>query len=252
MHEASLYEQNCFVTLTYNEEHLPDLKSLDYRAFQLFMKRLRKQNTGKKIKFYMCGEYGDEGDRPHYHAALFNHNFDDREYYKTTPAGNRLYISETLNKLWSDENKEPLGYATIGDITFESAAYIARYIMKKQNGKDKNWNYAVPDVETGEILYKEKEFAHMSLKEGIGLKFYKKWKSDIFPEDTCVINGTKTLPPKYYLLKYKEEHPEEYDNLLQARQLRGISKQADNTEERLLVKETVAKAKVKFYLKRDL
>lgn len=237
VHEASLYKQNCFVTLTYNDQHLPDLNSLEYGAFQLFMKRLRKRYNQKEIRFYMCGEYGEKGDRPHYHIILFNHQFEDIQLFKTTPAGNKLFTSEILNSLW------PYGFCTIGEVNFETAAYTARYIMKKVNGKD-NMTYAVPDRETGEILYKEKEFNHMSLKPGIGAKWLEKWQSDVFPHDFVVINGKKIKPPKYYTQKYKKNHPEEYEELQYQRELEAKKHSKDNTAERLLVKEVVLKAKL--------
>lgn len=261
MDEASLHEQNCFVTLTYNDDHLPDLGSLEYRAFQLFMKRLRKKFThglpsrkhqgptkATSIRFFMAGEYGDLKDRPHFHACLFGINFDDRTYFKTTPTGARLYVSDTLNALWSDKNG-PIGHATIGDITFESAAYTARYIMKKVNGHE-NWNYAKPDRETGEINYIDKEFCHMSLKPGIGHGFMQKWKTDIFPRDYCVINGKQVKPPKYYTLLLKKTDPAMHSDVIDNREASAIQKQLDNTEERLLVKEKVLKARLSF-LKRQ-
>lgn len=240
IHEASLYEENCFITLTYSEEHLPDLRSLDYTQFQLFMKRVRKRYSPKRIRFFMCGEYGDEGSRPHYHACLFNHNFEDRKYFKTTKTGSKLYTSEILEGLW------PFGMSSIGDVTFESAAYVARYIMKKVNGRDKR-NYEEIDRETGEVNYREKEFAHMSLKPGLGSGWWEKWKKEVFPHDRCIVNGQAVKPPKYYYLKLKEEQPYEHDEVAMARQLRAEQQKADNTDERLLVKEEVLKARLNLF-----
>jgi len=127
VHESQLHKENCFITLTYAPEHLPQNSSLDYRDFQLFMKRLRKRFTGKSIRFYMCGEYGENFGRPHFHACIFGHNFDDLKLWKTqndVP----LFRSKTLEELW------PFGHSSVGTVTFESAAYVARYIMKKVTG----------------------------------------------------------------------------------------------------------------------
>lgn len=249
MHESSLYDENCFITLTYNDEHLPDRGELDYEHFQLFMKRLRKKFKGRKIKFFMCGEYGGDRNRPHFHAALFNVDFMDKVYYKTTRAGSKLFTSETLNKLWSDKGGEPIGFTTVGTLTFDSAGYIARYTMKKlYDGKDQ---YEEIDFETGEVYYREKEFTSMSLKPGIGADFYKKWKSDMFPRDVCVIKGKAMKPPQYYTKKLAKEDPLCYDDVQFNRYQNGMKRSVDNTLERLEVKEKVLKSAIKS-LKREL
>ena len=132
VHESYLYKNNCFITLTYNDENVPHRGQLHYPHFVAFMKRLRKHQQG--IRFYMGGEYGSINWRPHYHAILFNWDWKDREYYKTTGSGEKIYISQQLEKLW------PHGYSSTANATFESAAYIARYCMQKRTGKDaENW-----------------------------------------------------------------------------------------------------------------
>ena len=134
MHEASMHESNYFITLTYSPEFLPANLSLDKRVFTLFMKKLRKK-FGEGIRFYMCGEYGDKQGRPHYHAILFNIKFDDLKFYKKNKDGSILYNSETLSNLWG------YGYAVVGNVTFESCAYVARYIVKKQKGANADKHY---------------------------------------------------------------------------------------------------------------
>jgi hypothetical protein len=98
------------------------------------MKRLRKE-YGEGIKFYMCGEYGPKLGRPHFHALLFGHDFSDRKLWSTTPAGSKLYRSAELEKLWDK------GFSSVGDANFESAAYVARYIMKKVSGEAAESHY---------------------------------------------------------------------------------------------------------------
>lgn len=242
MLEASLYESNCFITLTYNDENLPDLKSLEYGTFQLFMKRLRKKYTGKKIRFYMCGEYGDEMERPHFHACLFNHSFEDQVYFKTTKSGSKLYTSKILDALWQYK-----GFTTIGEVNFDSAAYVARYIMKKANGRGSSINYQVTDQETGEVLYREKEFNKMSLNPGIGKGWFDKWKTDVFPEDIVVVKGRSMKPPKYFYLKLKESDPEMHEEVAWLREQKANENWEDNTEERLITKEIVLDAKLNMF-----
>ena len=135
MHEAQMHEKNCFITLTYDDAHLPGDRSLHYRDFQLFIKRLRKRYPGRRIRYYMAGEYGENFGRPHWHACLFGIDFDDKSLWKRTSANSLLYRSADLELLW------PFGYSSIGDVTFESAAYVARYIMKKVTGKNADQHY---------------------------------------------------------------------------------------------------------------
>lgn len=122
-HEASLHNSNCFLTLTYSPSHLPSDGSLDLRDFQLFMKRLRFR-FGEGIRFFHCGEYGSKYGRPHYHALIFGFDFPDKVFH-CEKKGYRYYISQALSELW------PWGFCLISDLTFQSAAYTARYITKK-------------------------------------------------------------------------------------------------------------------------
>jgi hypothetical protein len=245
MHEAQMHTENCFITLTYNDDHLPSDKSLVYRDFQLFIKRLRKRYPGRKIRYYMAGEYGENFGRPHWHACLFGIDFNDKKLWKRTTAGSNLYTSRDLEILW------PFGYSSIGDVTFESAAYVARYIMKKVTGKNADEHYTEIDPDTGEITKRKPEFTKMSLKPGIGYEWYKQYTSDVYPHDYVVIRGKKVKPPKYYDKKYKIDNPYEFDELLYIREKSAKLTNADNTPERLLVKEQVAKAKLQ-KLKRNL
>lgn len=195
MHEAQQHKHNSFVTLTYNKDNLAPREarepsvpcplplnsarrtntnngypthedahdqpaSLQVRDVQLFLKRLRKDQGKRglpKIKFYAVGEYGDTYGRPHYHLALFGEDFtDDRYAWRKAPSGHILYRSPRLESLWS------LGNSEIGDLTFDSAAYIARYIMKKITGDLAHRHYERVDATTGEIYYITPEFNLMS------------------------------------------------------------------------------------------
>lgn len=250
MHEASLYESNVFVTLTYNEAHLPDGQDLRYEDFQKFMKRLRKKFPERKIRFFMCGEYGENRGRPHYHACLFNVSFDDRVHFKTGPAGSPIYTSETLSILWSDRNGDPIGFATLGNVDFASAAYVARYVMKKKLGVGSDEEYKFIDIETGEVHQRDLEFNRMSLKPGIGKGFYEKFKRDMYPYDLVVMNGKEMKPPKYYYKLLAKDDGFTYDEIKFVREQRARMCAEDNTPERLEVKEKVLDARLQF-LKRN-
>ena len=94
VHEASLHSRNCFITLTYDDAHLPGI-SLVPRDYVLFMKRLRKM-FGAGIRFFHCGEYGSINFRPHHHAIIFNFDFEDKVLWSVR-SGVRLYRSAALS-----------------------------------------------------------------------------------------------------------------------------------------------------------
>ena len=246
VHEASLHKENCFITLTYAPEHLPKDNSLHYRDFQLFMKRLRKRFPDFKIRFYMCGEYGENFGRPHFHACLFNWNFPDRKLFFTSKHGDKVYRSDTLEELWT------FGLCSIGEVTFKSAAYVARYIMKKVTGKNAYAHYyEIDDDGVSRETPRTPEFTKMSLKPGIGAGWFDKFKFDVYPHDYVIVNGKKVKPPRYYDKKYALSDPFDYDELEFHRFSRAREKLHDNTPERLAVRKEVLEAKLS-KLKRNL
>lgn len=242
MHEASLYKRNCFITLTYDDTHIPSDGSLRYRDFQLFMKRLRKEVPG--VRFYMCGEYGDKFRRPHYHACLFNCDFDDKRPIRLL-GKSRLYRSERLSSLW------PFGYASIGEVNFHSAAYVARYCMKKVTGKEADEHYAVVNLSSGEISKRVPEFNRMSLRPGIGAGWFAKFKSDVFPKGLTVVNGVQTRCPKYYDKLMDREDSDVSAVVAYEREKFAQARSADSTDRRLLDRAVVTSARIRS-LKRNL
>ena len=232
MHEAQGHELNSFVTLTYAD---PAPVSLEYRDFQLFMKRLRKAHSGR-VRFFMCGEYGESNFRPHYHALLFGVGFVDRKRIAKTDAGFTLYRSAGLERLW------PHGLSSVGDVSFESAGYVARYALKKVTGDCSAQFYKSVDYQTGEVTPITPEFCHMSLRPGIGQHWYQKYKSQTFPRDYVVVRGVRCNVPKYYKRLYDRESPLESEWLDYQREKAALERVADNTDERLAVKEQVLRA----------
>lgn len=241
LHEASLHDDNCFITLTYDDAHLPVRPSLDYSVFQRFMKRLRKDRPS--TRFYMCGEYGSINWRPHYHACLFNCDFADKELF-TTRDGIDLFISDTLSGLW------PYGFASVGAVTFESAAYVARYCIKKINGDLAQFHYARSDAAGRYLLVPE--FCHMSLKPGIGSGWLSKWHDDVFPHDYVVVNGHKSKPPRYYDRLLGRSDPEVLEQIKCTRTLQGRSHYADNTDRRLQDREVVQAARAALLVRSEI
>ena len=235
LHEASLYDHNWFVTFTYDDVHYPD-SGLDYLDFQKFMKRLRKKFPG--VRFYMGGEYGESTSRGHYHAILFNLPLDDLRPQSLLFNNQKLFLSPWLEKTWG------LGNVIIGQVTFDSAAYVARYCLKKVNGDLADAHYMRVNNVTGEICKHNPEFAHMSLKPGIGRPWLDKFKADVFPRDYVVVKGKKCKPPKYYDRVFEKSNPDDFEWISIQRELDALSKYEDNTYARLAVKETVTHARV--------
>lgn len=174
-------DNNSFITLTYSDEFLPKDMSLHKEDFQKFMKRLRK-NSGEKIRYYMCGEYGDLYQRPHFHACLFGYKPKDLILWSVND-GVKLYRSPLVEKCW------PFGFVTVGDVTYESAAYVARYVLKKKTGllAEEHYNGRLP------------EYTNMSLKPGIGQTYFEKYSEEIYNRDFVVIrDGIKAKVPRYF------------------------------------------------------
>lgn len=242
LHEAQLHEQNCFITLTYATEKLPDDYSVHVRAWQLFMKKLRKSLGGRKIRSFACGEYGDLNLRPHYHAIIFNHDFPDKRLWSTDRHGNKLYTSEKLKKLW------PYGHSTLGDVTFESAAYVARYVMKKITGDNAPAHYTRVHPVSQKICRVQPEFVTQSRRPGLGAPWLARYKDDVYPHDFIIARGMKMQPPRFYDQKLSEGEITEIKRL---RKQRGARHKIDNTPERLRTRETIKKARVQL-LKRNL
>lgn len=259
VHEASLYPSNVFITLTYSDEHLPKNASLDKAHFQKFMKRLRKKYHGNTVRFYHCGEYGDVDNdnpkhlmqygvsklgRPHYHALLFNIDFADKQIISDKD-GIRLYTSQSLSRLW------PYGYNTIGEVTFESAAYCARYVTKKMYGEKADEHYTRVFPSTGEIVNIEPEYTTMSRRPGIGKDWFKQYRDDVYPKDFVTVRGKKIKPPVFYDRMLEVEDPEYMEKIKMRRKRDALKRSDDNTGLRLLEKEQVKKAQIGF-LKRPL
>lgn len=217
VHESKCFEDNCFVTLTYAPEFLPPDGSLDRKQVQDFLKRLRFKFKESKIRVFYCGEYGDKLSRPHYHICLFNFDFKDRVKWKKVNDF-WYYTSDTLASLW------PFGHSTVCDFSFETAAYVARYCTKKISGSAAKEHYGV----------RTPEFLGMSLKPGIGRSWYDKYaKSDLFPHDCVISNGSKSKPPRYYDVLRERDDPSGFAKAKESRRQLGEETAFNSTSERL-------------------
>lgn len=242
MHEAQLHSENCFITLTFANEHLPVDYSVDPRHMQLFFKRLRKALFPKTVRFFLCGEYGELENRPHYHIILFNHSFtSDRLLYRTTQHEHKLYTSPSLSKVW------PYGLATLGEVTFNSAVYTARYAMKKISGPKADAHYLREHPLHHFIVRTRPEFLLMSRKPGIGANWFNKFKSDVYPSDEVIVNGHKSRPPRFYDNQLTED---EQDEIKRRRRAAALPQKQHDNNRRRVAKRDVRDARIQT-LKKD-
>lgn len=228
-----MHDVSAFVTLTYDDEHYSP--SLNYSDFQRFMKRVRKRYGA--TRFFMCGEYGENTLRPHFHALLFGRYFE-----RSSQIGRDLWRSSELERLW------PFGHSSFGEVTLESAGYCARYSVSKVSGPLADSHYCRVDHSTGEFVYVTPEFGHMSLKPGIGWTWFQKYWRDVYAaRDGVVLKRGQTVPaPRYYdnLLLELDSGLREFKDFERYR--RSLEFSADGTRDRLAVREAVAFARLKF------
>lgn len=267
--EAQMHRDNCLILLTY--ENLPKDGSLQLCDWQNFMKLLRKE-VGP-VRHFHAGEYGTINGRPHDHALLFGYDFPDKKYFKMSNAGFPLYTSDKLSSIWKK------GHCSVGAMSFDSAGYLARYLMDKptltRSVKDEEGitvgrtftdkaiaKYGEKVLPSGEIvLCKRPEYLTMSRRPGIGESWLRKYWSDVYPHDSMVFKGGRKMPPpRYFDNKVSEWNLVDMDQIKRYRISRCSKKEevwsdflhkmqvlAVDRDERLSVMEEVKKAQVAIY-----
>lgn len=235
MLEASLHEFNYFVTLTYDDFHIPmgnyldhdgevKTSSLNRRDFQLFMKKLRNNayekfdHTG--VRCFYCGEYGDLHDRPHYHAILFNMPDLSSEFTFFNKRGSfSSYTSDLISSSWSDPYSNlSKGIATISDISYDTCAYVARYVVKKQKGLSSDY---FNSLDISDISKRVQPFVGMSNRPGIARAYYDSHKEDIYTTDSVLYKKDHDVysakPPRYFDKLYDIEYPDNMEVIKNSR-----------------------------------
>ena len=248
-HDSSLNKENSFITLTFNDKYLPNDHGVHREDVVQFIKRLRRR-TGKKFKTFYCGEYGEKYSRPHYHIILLGYDFPDKQFLKTSPSGNTLWESKRLTKTWSDpKTKESKGWANIGEVTYDSAGYVARYCMKKQKDHRKYEFVDGYDEETGEIYKHNLPSEFIGMSQGIGKTWHDIFKTDT-DKDYITQNGYKHKIPRYYDKQREKTDPESLEKLKEERQRKALENESENTKSRLVQKATIKEVQNKM-LKRS-
>jgi len=187
MHEQSTSEDSCFVTLTYDDDHIPPNNSLVKGDVQKFWKRLRKSLLDVKIRYFCCGEYGMNTQRPHYHAIIF---------------GIGVRCKPDITRCWQQ------GFVTVSVVNEYRARYTARYCMKKLRG--------LAQIEYGE---RQPPFQLQSL--GIGRDFLAANKDQLVESCGCTVHGVSVGLPRYYKKKLGESiHDRLVDQAIEREQKR--------------------------------
>ncbi len=258
MHEKQMHLDAQFITLTYAIE--PQYGSLNPPDFVNFMKRYRlslnrdipefldKEKLIKNpdftiLRFFHGAEYGDNLKRPHHHACIFGHDFEDKEIFSECE-GIITYYSPTLENLWGH------GFATTSDVTLNSAAYVARYCMQKITAHDQSEDkyhehYQTTCPYTGEITIKIPEYGTMSRNPGLGKDWYDRYHSDIFPHDTCIINGRQVRTPRYYENLLRSSDLPLFEEIKSKRKTKALASLSDHTPARLRTREKVTQLNLK-------
>lgn len=214
-----------FLTVTYSDEYLPQATkvntetgeihrgiSLRKEDMQNFVKRLRYHYKGCKIKYISAGEYGGQTLRPHYHYIFFGLPLEQEQFKKVgmSPLNQPYWMLQKLTNIWG------MGHITIGRVTWESAAYVARYTLKKVKGKDKLW-YNMQGM--------DEEFTTKS--QGIGKGYFEMYKNKIYKTDSIPIvnknSGANVKPPKSFDRILREIDTDLYDQIKEQRKETSIT-----------------------------
>lgn len=231
-HEALYWDKASFLTLTYEEEHLPADGGLRHRDFALFMKRVRRMHN-PRVRFFMCGEYGSENGRPHYHCVLFGEDFRPWKWVGRSGSGKDFYTNVRLSELWK------LGRVTVQPCCGETIGYCTRYIVDKVTG------------DRAEAHYGGKKPEYCVASQGLGMRYYAQYGETVATQDFVVVDSQERVLPRYYAKMARKDARVDWDAVEQARYVRARAALPDNTDERRAVREIVHKARVR-NLKRDL
>lgn len=231
--EEKFSTNSLFLTLTYDNEHLPVKEFYDPRSgeiysrgvlvkrdFQLFMKRLRLE-LPEGVRFMASGEFGELYKRPHFHAILFNAPIDDLKISVPAEAnnGNALYDSDLVRSTWKNGN------ISVGEVNYGTCAYVAGYVQKKEKGflkakaeaRDEMLKRLIPPDTVApapiETLADRQPFLMSSRRPGIGRKYYDDHIQDIYERDSIIVKYKEDVqnvqPSRYYDRLYDIDHHEE-------------------------------------------
>lgn len=234
MNETRLHDDNWFITATYSDAFLPSDGSLNEDHHTLFMKKLRHMAEPNRIRFLMCGEYGEEFGRPHFHYIVHGLPLPDLRHHSGTD-NHELGVSKQLEEVWG------MGHIPVARVTHESAAYVASYTLKRVTG-ERAENYIRPHPLTGQPFRVRPEFARMSRRPGLGAGWLDQWGRTDLSGDFQIVAGQRKPIPRYYVSKLAPEQQGAYTARRQERAMRPNVAE-DSTERRLIERHESARLK---------
>lgn len=247
-HERQLWQYSWYLTLTYREEDLPQHGSLYPTDLSEFFKALRRKYPPEALRYFGCGEYGEETQRPHYHALLFGPELLDRDLWTMRSTG-PVWRSETLEDAWN------FGHVEFSNVTEHSISYVSGYIRKKISKTKEPDAYTRVNPHTGELVEIEPEFTRCSLRPAIANRWIEKWWKEVYPRDYVLFGGKKFKPPRYYDKWMAQDHPDaehdckEHQLVLGEVKMRRDAASVFLDEAKLASKEKIHKARQKLYQK---
>lgn len=247
-HEARWHEHAYFLTLTYDDDHLPQNGSLDPEHPTGFFKRLRRLYSGRRLSYYLCGEYGDKTERPHYHAVFCGAPLLDRDFLDRRD-GATVWTSPTIDSKW------PYGFHEFTSVNFAAAAYVAGYVRKKVRKRDDPTHYTRVDPSTGELVELQPEYSRMSRRPAIGRRWIEQHWRDVYPRDYVVIEGREYNPPRYYdrFMDLEDEKGGSHARRMIMEEVRyqRFKDREVIGDEKLIMKEKIHRARIGLFSKRD-
>lgn len=254
--ESQMHREKFFLTLTYDDEHLPAFGNLHKKHAQLFIKNLRQIIAPIKIRYVITGEYGEpnlqrngvnpltgfpEIGRPHFHAIVYGWEPPDL-ILESEQKGNKIYSSAIVRQAWADK-----GNAMIGtNVTPESCGYVAKYINKQLFGEVKENQMTKIDPQTGEMCIRNNTFGLYSTRPGIGLPWFEKYHNDLW-KGFVTMNGVKYPVPRYFEKKLqklaydKDDYVTQWERYEEAKRVNFDPDHPDMTPERLKDREEYKK-----------
>jgi len=235
VHEGDVAGPAWMVTLTYSPEKVPEYGSLLPRDATLFIKRARA-SWGSRLSYYLCGEYGELSERPHYHMVLYGLPFMDREWIADRH-GAPVYRSDQLEGWWQN------GICEFTGLTYGAARYVAAYVRKKVRQRDSPEHYERVDPDTGELVGIGREFGRMSRRPALGRRWIERYWRDVYPRDFVVMDGHELKPPRYYDKWMETNHP----GVMMAVKEKRLLEAVERGDRELAASEKVHRAKVALF-----
>lgn len=236
-HELKFHDESCFLTLTLDDEHFPTSQDDFVAKYVLGLKRIRRHSP--RIRTFGCLELGTHTRRPHGHLLVFGRDFSRDEPVSRGPNGDLVYRSNELDALWG------LGHASVGELTRESAGYVARYVVAERSDRAGPVLEAVPHPVSGEPVFL-RPAAPWARSQGLGRAWFEQYGRQAIEQGAIVERGGVRRPiPKFYSKLAKQAFPTVGADAECIAQLRALEQAWNRTPERLAVRAEVKRAQLR-------